>query len=95
MQLSEQGDVVERLLPYVRPYVGSAGGGSYSFRVLCSVSTCHRLDTISGTRISLVGERQHRKACEKLVAQGWSCDELPLCPDCHRRKRDRAAHTDP
>jgi hypothetical protein len=77
----------------VTPYVGSAGGGSYSFQLLCSRSACYRKDSISASRRTIRSEKHRRIAAEKFVARGWGFERGPICPDCGEYIRARAAQT--
>lgn len=69
--------LVDQLLPYVR-------NSGFAFELLCARARCYRKDTISAARHTLRTERARRKACEKLVAQGWRVIKRPLCPSCAR-----------
>ena len=74
--------MAEALLLFVSSFVRSSGGGQFSFKLLCSVPKCHRQDTISASRHTIGSEGHKRKACEKFVAQGWSIEGSPVCPEC-------------
>jgi hypothetical protein len=79
---SEAADVADLLLPYVRSFVGSSGGGQYSFQLLCSVRKCYRQDSVSASRHTVRSETHRKQACKKFAAQGWVIKNGPVCPDC-------------
>ena len=81
----DPGELLGLVLPQVTPYIGSAGGGSYSFQLLCSYKACRRMDSISPSRLTIRSEKHKRIAAEKFVARGWGYSEWgPICPDCRR-----------
>jgi hypothetical protein len=73
----------ESLMPYLRSFVGISKT-NLAFKLLCSTNGCYREDEISASRHALKSERHKLKAAERLVQQGWTCPEQPLCPDCSR-----------
>lgn len=77
-------ELVDNLLPFVRSFSGMAGGGGYSFQLLCGNSRCYRQDTISANANTFRNERQRRKACLKLISQGWTFSDRPVCPECSK-----------
>ena len=54
---AKSAEPTEQLLPFVRKFVGSSGGGQWSFQVLCSVRGCRRQDTVSAAPRRLGSER--------------------------------------
>ena len=72
----------EELLPHVMKFVGSSGGGQWRFQILCSVSKCQRMDTISASRRTIKGDRYRLAACVKFARSGWLVRGGPICPTC-------------
>jgi hypothetical protein len=83
---TEAGKLLELVLAQVNTFVGTSGGGSYSFQLLCSRSPCHRKDSISASRLTVGSPKHKRIAAEKFVARGWSFERGPICPDCGDEK---------
>ena len=81
---SAETGIADLLVPYVRSFVGSSGGGQYSFQLLCSVPKCYRQDTISASRHTIGSERHKLKVCDKFASQGWAIEGSPICPDCRK-----------
>jgi hypothetical protein len=81
-------ELLERVLSQVTAYVGSGGGGSYSFQILCSCPACYRQDSISASRITFTSEKHKRKAAEKFVARRWTFEKGPICPDCRKERSE-------
>jgi hypothetical protein len=79
---TDTAQLVEQLLPHVMKFVGSSGGGQWSFQLLCSVPKCMRMDSISASKRTIGNERQRMKACEKFVRGGWRLRDGPRCPNC-------------
>jgi hypothetical protein len=79
---TQAGELLELVLAQVNTFVGTSGGGSYSFQLLCSRSPCHRKDSISASRLTVGSPKHKRIAAEKFVARGWNFERGPICPDC-------------
>jgi hypothetical protein len=76
--------LLDELLPSVRKFVGSSGGGQWAFCLVCSVPRCRREDSISANARTIRLERERVAACEKLIRKGWRFRNGPICPDCRR-----------
>jgi hypothetical protein len=74
----------EQLEPCIIKFVGSSGGGQWSFQLPCKF--CRDLGTVSAKRHSISDPKALRKAAEKFVEQGWWFDGVPICPKCYIRK---------
>jgi hypothetical protein len=78
-------DIAAALLPFVRKFVGSSGGGQWSFQLLCSVPACRREDHVSTSRHGIQSERSREKASRNLALKGWKFRENPVCPECAKQ----------
>jgi hypothetical protein len=85
---TERSQLLDDLLPSVRTFVGSSGGGQWAFRLLCSVPRCRREDSISANAHTIGLNRERVAACEKLIRKGWGYRGGPICPDCRRSIAD-------
>jgi hypothetical protein len=85
MPRSEPDDIAMALLPFVRSFTGTTGGGQRWFQVLCSVPACRREDHVSTSSHGLQSERKRQKASRNLALRGWKCPDNPVCPDCARK----------
>lgn len=86
MVIDGEADLIGRLLPCFRPYVGQEWTGPRIFDLLCSVPRCYRKDTVTTSRQDN-NEKQLRRVCEKFIAKGWSFRDGPICPDCRVDRR--------
>jgi hypothetical protein len=84
MNSVEDAETVEKLADYMRTFVGSTGGGQYSFQLLCG--RCSRQDTVSASRTSIRKLDSRNQAARKLVQQGWAFSDRPLCPKCSHQQ---------
>jgi GNAT superfamily N-acetyltransferase len=82
---SKADDIAAALLPYVRAFTGSTGGGQWSFQLLCSVSACRREDHVSTSSHGIQSERAREKASLSLALKGWAFQEKPVCPQCAKK----------
>ncbi len=71
----DESKLIDQLLPYLR-------NGSGEIQLLCGNRDCKVQGTVSVNWHKLKNPRYVRKACEKLVRQGWTCPDRPRCPDC-------------
>jgi len=71
---------VEKIVDYVRPFVGSTGAGQYSFQLLCG--QCNRQDAVSSSKIKIDQLKFRKDAALRLIEQGWSFSDRPRCPEC-------------
>jgi hypothetical protein len=76
-------ETAESLAPFLRSFVGESKS-NLAFKLLCSTNGCYREDEISASPHALKSAKHRLKAAERLVQQGWTCPEQPLCPDCSR-----------
>jgi hypothetical protein len=74
----------EELEPHIIRFVGSSGAGQWRFQLLCKF--CTDLGTVSAGAHSIGDPKALRKAAESFAEQGWWIDEIPICPQCYRRK---------
>jgi hypothetical protein len=85
MPRSEPDDIAIALLPFVRSFTGTIGGGQRWFQILCSVPACRREDHVSTSSHGIQSERKRQKASRNLASRGWKCPDNPVCPDCARK----------
>jgi hypothetical protein len=71
------------LAPHISKFVGSSGGGQWSFQIVCSA--CHNLGAVSASRRTIGDIKALIKAAESFASQGWSSPETPLCPNCRQQ----------
>jgi hypothetical protein len=76
--------IPDDFLPHIIKFVGSSGGGQWSFQLPCKF--CRDLGTVSAARHSIGKPKALRKAAESFAEQGWWIDEIPICPKCYIRK---------
>ena len=74
----------EELVGHIAPFVGSSGGGQWSFQLQCQF--CTDLGTVSAKEHSVGDPRHVQKAAQKFAAQGWRIATIPVCPKCYKRK---------
>jgi hypothetical protein len=65
----------DELLPHIIKFVGSSGGGQWSFQLPCK--SCRDLGTVSAARDNIGKPKALRKAAEAFTEQGWWIDDLP------------------
>jgi hypothetical protein len=82
MMATKDLDTAEKLAEYVRPFVGSTGGGQYSFQLLCK--RCNRQDSVSSSRIKMSKPNAKYNVARSLIEQGWTFSDYPLCPNCSK-----------
>ena len=76
---------VEQIEREIRCFVGSTGGGQWSYQISCKI--CRDLGTISGKNHNRKSSQNIRKAAEKFAEQGWRYSEPELiCPHCYKIK---------
>jgi hypothetical protein len=74
----------DELLPHIIRFVGSSGGGQWSFQLRCKF--CRDMGTVSAARHSIDNPKALRKAANAFAEQGWWIDDIPICPKCYIRK---------
>jgi hypothetical protein len=75
----------EQVFERIRHFVGSTGGGQWSFMLDCKC--CKDVGTISCKERDLQSQKQKEKVALHFVQQGWRFDDHELvCPYCFKIK---------
>jgi hypothetical protein len=75
----------EQIKERLRKFIGSSGGGQWSFQLECRL--CRDLGIVSAKAHSIQSDKNLSKAAKKFESQGWWFYEGELiCPKCYKRK---------
>ena len=75
----------DQILEQMRGFVGSSGGGQWSYQISCML--CEDLGCISGKGHNRSNPKKMKMAAVKFTQQGWRYHESEvICPKCYKDK---------